>query len=1791
MNNGMFNPFATGGVSDENEDSQTYALHKLTDEQTIARLATGIKKFELPEDYNFIKIYKSIKEDPETGYGEQALTNLAQIAEDRRQYPKAVEYWKENIADYGVGRNAWKQKRLDQIVKNWGRFETTKLQTAGNPTSIQFRFRNANKVTLKAQKVNVDKLLKDVIKHIESKPARVDYRKVNISNIGYRLVNEGGYVEEEVAAWEQELTPRTNHFDKIATIETPLKEPGAYLITANTPDGNTSKIVMWINNTVLVQKPLNNQMMYFTADAATGQPIGDMKLDFFGYRQEYQREGRKATYKITTKSFDRNSNRDGQVIIDEDRNLQNYQWLVTAKNAEGRFAFMGFTGIWFGRTHDATYNQTKTIGITDRPVYRPGDTVKFKAWVRRAQFDKEDTSQFAERAFTIRMNDPRGQKALEQQIMTDQYGGFELEYKIPSDATLGQYMFYCSRFGSFAGNTFRIEEYKKPEFEVSVEAPTKPVMLGEVIPVKIKANYYFGAPVTNATVKYKITRKDYSSNWYPSAPWDWCFGPGYWWFAPDTPWFPGWYEWRGCFAPYPWWYGTPFSPPEIVAEAELPINEDGTIEVNIDTILAKEFQNDTDHEYSISAEVVDQSRRTIVGSGTVLVARKPFKVYTWLQKGYYETGDTIKANFKAQTLDKKPVAGKGVLSLLKITYDKLGKPVEELVKNWSVDTNDAGEANQQLKAAAPGQYRLRYKLTDSEDHEIEGGYLFSIIGEGFDSENFRFNDIELIPDNREYQAGDRVKLQINANTPNATVLLFVRPSNGVYLPPKTIKLDGKSTVEEILVSKKDMPNFFVEAVTVSNSKVHSAVKELIVPPEKRVVNVEVLPSKNAYKPGEKATVDLKLTDFYGEPFVGTTAISVYDKSVEYISGGSNVPDIREHFWKWRRSHNPTQYINLNYLRSYNIVPNGMVGMNNLGAFGYSVAFELTDEEEGLEKSDKLRKSKSAKPQSSARRGGGFGPGGGGAPMAMNALGNAPMQAAEADMAGAGMGFGGGGVMGGRAMSKSGKDASKPLVEAKVRSKFADTAFWKGRIDTDEKGIAQVKLDMPENLTSWKINVWAMGHGTKVGYGNTEVVTRKDLLVRLQAPRYFIEKDKVTLSAIVHNYLETEKQVQVGLEMPGDFLTTSDPDKLNITVPANGEQRVDWMVDVRREGTATVRMLALTDEESDAMEMKFPVHVHGILKTESWAGTVRPEQDRSIVKFIVPEERRPDQSVLEVRYSPTLAGAMVDALPYLSEYPYGCTEQTLNRWLPTLITLRTLQRMNIDLKAIQNKRTNLNAQEIGNDVERAKEWKRYKANPVFDIDKVNDMIDTGVQRLADMQVSDGGWGWFSGWGEQSYPHTTATVVRGLLIAKQNDIKLPPRILDKGIAWLKSYQDEQIQLLKNRDEDIKPNKPHASNLDSLIYMILTESGNENDIMREYLYRDRAQVSVYALATFGIGLHYAGDEKKLKMILKNIDQYLVQDNENESAYLKLPENNYWWYWYGSDNEANAYYLKLLSLHNAGDIRASRLVKYLLNNRKHGTYWRSTRDTALCVEAFEEYLNATKEAEPDMVVELWLDGKKRKQVEINSENIFSFDNKLVLTGDEVTSGEHLLEIRKKGIGSVYHNTYLTNFTLEDYITKAGLEVKVDRKYYKLTRVEKEVEDRGNRGQVLKSQVEKYERTELKDLDTVKSGDLIEVELSLESKNDYEYLLFEDMKPAGFEAVEVRSGYSNRGLRSYVEYRDDRVSFFIARLARGKNSVNYRLRAEIPGRFSALPAQASAMYAPELRGNSDEIKLNVIDR
>ncbi len=1773
---------------EERRQSALLDIHTLAEDETTAYLATGVKRFKLPEEFNFLAIFKRVAEKvKESDRAYAAYSALADCFTNRRQLPRAAEMWEKALAVANDKSGA--QNALDQIRKNWGRFDASLVQSSGQGAKVGFLFRNAKKATFTARKIRFAQLLDDVKKYIASNPESLDWQKIAIQQIGWQILEKdfAKYIGEQVANWDLALEPRPNHWDRRIDVTTPLQTAGAYFLEAQIEGGNKMGIVVWLSDTAIVKKAGSNESQYYVVDAATGAPVSKATLEFFGYRQESlpdrQQKGRRQT-QIHTRRFAEFTDENGQFFAKPGTVGQDHQWLITATTAEGRFAHLGWTNVWYQPQDPDFFEQVKTFTITDRPVYRPGQALKFKAWVRRAKYDAPlDKSDFAQQKWTVQILDPKGEKYWERVLTSDAFGGLQDEITLKDDATLGSYQFHIFRKPDEwfeQSGSFRVEEYKKPEFEVKVDAPVEPVALGEKLTAKVTATYYFGAPVVNAKVKYKVQRSAHNARWYPVRSWDWFYGPGYWWFGYDYAWYPGFYRW-GCLAPVPWWWGQAADPPELVAANEAPIGPDGTAQIEINTALAKELHADEDHRYEITVEVTDESRRTILGSGEVLVSRQPFKVHVWPDRGHYEVGQPMEIGVKAQTLDRKGVPGAGKLSLLKLTYTDKGEPQEQEVAAQDFKTDGEGAAMVKLSASAAGQYRVAVKVTDARNRTTEGGYVVVVRGQGFDGRDFHFNNLELVVDKAEYAPGDELKLLVNAERADSTVFLFVRSSQGQAGHPKILRLKGKSTSESVKVVLDDMPNFFIEAFTVSNGQVHSAAREIVVPPAKRVLHLEVLADSSKHKPRERAKVKLRLTDLEGKPFTGSTVVTVYDKSLEYISGGSNVPDIKEFFWKWRRHFSSQLEHNLDDQFPGMNIPRDAPGLNDLGVFGRQTADLDGAQQFGGKKSgvatrgrlDGRRTLAGAEMQSAS---------------AADGLPAAPM-AALADP------FASAPAKSANGHASSGEAAAVPQVM--VRSEFADAVFWAGSLETNAAGEAEVEVPMPDNLTTWKVKSWGMGHGTRVGTGETEIITSKDLILRQQAPRFFVEKDEVVLSANVHNYLPDKKEVTVSLEFDGGCLEplANQEAVRKITLESTGEQRVDWRVKAVREGTAVVRMKAVTDVDSDAMQVSYPVYVHGMLKTDSFSGAIRPESSSGKVEIAIPNERRPEQSRLEVRYSPSIATAIVDALPYLADYPYGCTEQTLNRFLPAVLAHKTLVDMGIDLAAVQKKITNLNPQEIGDAKERAAQWRKERdprKHPVFNAEEYQRIVKQGLEKLTAMQNGDGGWGWFSGEQEQSYPHTTVVVVHGLLAARGADLAMVPGVVERGLEWLKAYEKGEVQKIKNGPTKKEPRKHAADHLDALVHFVLTEGDVVNGEMREFLYRDRNDLSVYAKCAFGLALDIQGQKDKRDMLLQNIEQFLVMDAENQSARLDLRNGSFWWWWYGSDIEANALYLKLLSRVAPTSEKASGVVKFLLNNRKNSTWWNSTRDTAYCVEALNDYLRASKEMEPDLAVQVLLDGQMKKEVKITKENLFSYDSALILTGDAVPAGKHTVEIRKTGKGPVYFNAYATNFTLEDRISKAGLEVKIERRYWKL--VEKKDAKAlvsGSRGQAVDQKMLKYDRQPIQDGEDLKSGQLLEVELLVESKNDYEYLLFEDMKPAGFEADDVRSGYDySSRLSLYREFRDERVALFCRALPLGRHSFTYRLRAEIPGKFSALPAKVSAMYAPELRGNSDEAKLGIID-
>ncbi len=945
-------------------EAAAWKLDSLKDNETIAHLATGIKRFDLPDEQNFLKIWQELADKGDVNAHQQ----VCGIYENRRQFERAAAEWKKLIAKHGKGPNDQYQHRLDQIVGNWARFEDLPNQAPGKPV-FDVVYRNGVKLNFKATRIDEEALLFDLQEWLKSNPKNVDWERLNLDGIGYQLVQgkQTKYLTGKPIEWSREVKPASGHFDRRITVEAPVKA-GAWYIEMAMVDGNTMCGVLWVNDLALVRKMMCNQRgdekglvlgnqadnpasgpeLIYVADSITGKPAANASVKFFGWKQEWNEPQRRSN--VFTHEASSMTNDNGICIPAKGTLKDNYQYWVKAKTEDGRFAILNIGGFWYRdaafQNYDYQYNQPKSYGLTDRPVYRPAQKVQFKAWIGYSRYDADNkASPLAGKPVTVTINDPMGTEIYKKPMALDTYGGLSGELMLPADAKLGMYNINITNNNDIgAGIAFRVEEYKKPEFEVSVEAPKDPVKLGDKVEALVKAKYYFGAPVTKAKVKIKVTRSEKTANWYPVCRWDWLYDNGYGWLTVDRCWYPGWNHWGWCAPVYswmPWWRAQP--PPEVVQETEAEIGPDGTAKVLIDTAAAKAIFGAKDQEYSISASVTDESRRTIDGSGNVLVTVDPFKVYTWLDRGHYRPGEEINLSFQSRRGDGKPVPGKSEITLYSISYDKKNEPVEKKVNSWKAEVNEEGNAVLRLDASKAGQYRLSCIVTDAKDRKIEGAILFEVRGPADTGRKFHFNQLELLADKKEYRPGDKVRLAVNCDNEDSTVLLFVRAADGICLTPRILYLKGRSAEQEIEVLKKDMPNFYIEALTVRNGEVYSQVRDICVPPESRALDIAVKPSSAKYKPGAPAQVKLQITDAAGKPVSGSVVIAVYDKSIEYIAGAGALPgDIREVFWKWRRNHNVFNQHNLARIGQAMTRPNDPC-MGIIGIFGAMLANDRDDE--------------------------------------------------------------------------------------------------------------------------------------------------------------------------------------------------------------------------------------------------------------------------------------------------------------------------------------------------------------------------------------------------------------------------------------------------------------------------------------------------------------------------------------------------------------------------------------------------------------------------------------------------------------------------------------------------------------------------------------------------------------------------------------------------------------------------------------------------------------------------------
>jgi len=691
------------------------------------------------------------------------------------------------------------------------------------------------------------------------------------------------------------------------------------------------------------------------------------------------------------------------------------------------------------------------------------------------------------------------------------------------------------------------------------------------------------------------------------------------------------------------------------------------------------------------------------------------------------------------------------------------------------------------------------------------------------------------------------------------------------------------------------------------------------------------------------------------------------------------------------------------------------------------------------------------------------------------------------------------------------------------------------VSTGSDGKATVKFTLPDNLTTWRATARAITADTRVGSAVQKTIARKDVIMRLEMPRFLTEGDTVTISGVVHNFLKSDKSTKITLDLNGAQLL--DPSAETITIPRNGEHRVDWRVRADSIGRLTLLAKALTDTESDAVEMSMEIVPHGLKQTTGNTTALTQNDAEQTFSLDLPLHPDVQARTLRIEASPSIAGTLFGALDYLTSYPYGCTEQTMSSFLPNIIVAQTLK----DVPTAKIRASN-------------------------DLDK---KVQRGLDRLYNYQHADGGWGWWKD--DQSDPFMTAYVVDGLTMAQRTAYQIDEARRDRGRDKL-----EALLTAGKRDNG----NPIDDETRAYMIYAFTEGGGADTGFLEELYRKHGSLGPYGRALLALALQERKDGRA-REIAAEITTHATAD-EFEAHWQTARVNDYGRDVY-LDSEATALSLKALARIDPGNALLPKAARWLVKNRRNGYYWLSTRETAFAIYGLSDYLKTSHELSPDYSYEVYVNGVQLTAQHVGATEAGNAQSFVTTRKGGEVGNTNQIRIVKHGKGALYVSTALEYFTADDNVAAQSTPtLKLTREYLRL-RVNE------NEGSKPSWNIEPLQGE-------LRSGDLIVVRLRLEGARA-QYVMIEDPIPAGAEQVGHVSGinlnysegrwsdwYSNR------EFRDNRTVIFKDYFD-GKATFQYAMRVEVPGEFRIAPARAELMYQPTVQANTANDRLRIFDK
>src|ERR1035437_2063223 len=1533
-----------------------------------------------------------------------------------------------------------------------------------------------------------------------------------------------------------------------------IDDPGIYIVQAIRGD-KVAYCAVVVSDNAIVYKNSSRQVLAFMTNVKTSEFIKDVKFTL-------------VYNKITTSIF---TDKDGLALFKniKDNGNQDFQSRPLLIAQSGKETLISNPYFYFeGRGG----NLITAYIYTNQPLYRPGQNVFIKAILR----DKEgnELRNIALTDFSVSVKSPKNKEVYSQGLKTDDLGTISANLMLEEEADLGNYSIVISKGENKYYGSFEVQEYKKPEYQVKIELPKTNYANKDEITGKVKADYYFGSPVNNGTVALKIYKKYY---WRP------------WWYWSDYSWF---YRSFDKVGPYNWRELT------FVKQMDGVLNNKGEYDF---TYNVNEEYN-ADYVYVISAEVTDASRRAVTGNSNVFITRGSFSIFTSPDKYFTEQGKPVLLKINSSDFNDKPVETdfKVVIQYPADPNDKTMniKAAEKDSLTGRTDKSGKSVISYIPRNHRAGYYNYSVVAKDEKGREITAqssfyygqAYYYSYNGQG----------VEIVTDKDSYEKGDSLTAYIFLPTPG-TELLLTYESNEIFYYKKIYAKENRIVIKEKL-GDRFAPSFNMSVTFMKDGKFFNNSKQVGVLAKDKFLNISILPNKKEYKPGDNASYKVVVKDIKGNPVKNTElSFGVIDESI-YAIKEDETQDIKSFFYAPQYS-----YIQANnsyfYVQSSgqsrqitsidkNYFDQGLIEQKGNGRLfgkiknkeGKTFAgiklvlnsknnfYITTTDSTGIYEFSKVKQgdyslyyfnpqnsliliekvviSKEKKFDAAIDLPFNQFPIGMQSGVVMREATVVGADYSLIEMKGAP-----------QMMEKSMNTAKVDYKEAVVRSNFADAAYWIPNVRTNDNGIAEVKFKMPDNLTTWRTSVKGVTSSTSVGQEINKTITRKDLLIRMEVPRFFREGDEITISTIVHNYINEKKITKISFKADNLTLIRSNintpgystnlynqkEELYELTVDKNTELRIDWIVKVDIPvGEAKLKAEALTNRESDALQLKVPIIPKGIREVKSVI-TEFSDKEEEDLQFNIPKDVDLRSAKFSFAVTPTLAGTILKALDDLAGYPYGCVEQTMSRFLPTIIAANTFKDLNIPMKSNT-------------------------------LTEMPEMVDAGLKRLYSFQHTDGGWGWWTN--DNTHPYMTAYVIYGMNLAKQAGYSLDEDVFRNGI--------------ENLNTQLNNVQPDPTTLSFMLYALSSSKDQKytSSILDKIKGMDVNKLNACSLSLNIMALVNIKENK----LAKDYAHRLISMSERKSGMVFWSGKEWHYNWQDDMVQSTSFAVKALIKSGSKSDLISKAVSWLIMQRQ-GYSWRSTQETAAVIFALSDYLKTTNELNPDYSYKVYLNDKKIVSKKVGAGDVYSQPEEININGmteKNLINGDNYIKITKEGTGKLYFSGINRYYESEQSTTVKGNTFNVRREYYLLRPEQKE-------GRII------YTKN---DIDGgLKSGDELLVKTFVETKSEnLQYFILEDMLPSGFETIKDENKYEIEGENNYriypdfrrfrpwrwfyadKEYRDQKVSFFVTNVNK-QMEFSYLIKAQIPGTVTISPAQAYLMYYPEIKGNSDWVEIKTKDK